>query len=406
MIKYVCPSCHQKLGVPDNYAGHRVRCNKCSVPSIVPKPVTEVVITPAVAPAAQPQSVAAARSSSVQPQVEQLETLDIVSDADIPAETDPNAEILRQARSEKAAREFKASPKKSKTKSNGTSARPGKSDSGGFSLTDIVPDILHLPLSIVLACLFAGVLIVVWCAATRAVEKSLFIFEMFIPLAAAAGIRLLAVNRTFVHGLLALVIGLAAIAIGRSVMTRQVIIPYLHKQAQQEVLVDLKAIQSDPKYQPGEGESVSFIAKDGDFMQCVALIAAVDQADADPKLARKLAVQTLRASNKTSFIEYIANTSSSSAGYSRPEPTDAEMDVLSKAYSVSAQWEEDIDLRDAARKYYPALNAVFIQADIQRKMEAPDGGFRFALLSSLGLLEVFWIFIGLSGAYSMSVFES
>lgn len=402
MIKYVCPSCHQKLGVPDNYAGHRVRCNKCSVPSIVPKPVAEVVITPAAAPAAQPQSVAAAP----QPQVEPLETLDIVSDADIPAQTDPNAEILRQARSEKAAREFKASPKKSKTKSNGTSARPGKSDSGGFSLTDIVPDILHLPLSIVLACLFAGVLIVVWCAATRAVEKSLFIFEMFIPLAAAAGIRLLAVNRTFVHGLLALVIGLAAIAIGRSMMTRQVIIPYLHKQAQQEVLVDLKAIQSDPKYQPGEGESVSFIAKDGDFMQCVALIAAVDQADADPKLARKLAVQTLRASNKTSFIEYIANTSSSSAGYSRPEPTDAEMDVLSKAYSVSAQWEEDIDLRDAARKYYPALNAVFIQADIQRKMEAPDGGFRFALLSSLGLLEVFWIFIGLSGAYSMSVFES
>ena len=86
--------------------------------------------------------------------------------------------------------------------------------------------------------------------------------------------------------------------------------------------------------------------------------------------------------------------------------TDAEMDVLSKADSVSAPWEEDIDLRDAARKYYPALNAVFVQANIQRKLEAPDGGFRFALLSSLGLLEVFWIFIGLSGAYSMSVFES
>ncbi|MEN6307598.1 MAG: hypothetical protein ABFD91_07575 [Anaerohalosphaeraceae bacterium] len=44
MIKYVCPSCHQKLGVPDNYAGHRVRCNKCNEPSVVPKPATEVAI--------------------------------------------------------------------------------------------------------------------------------------------------------------------------------------------------------------------------------------------------------------------------------------------------------------------------------------------------------------------------
>ncbi len=406
MIKYICPACHQKLGVPDNYAGRRVRCNKCSAPSIVPKPITEVVITPAAAPAAQPHPAPAAKPSAMPPQVELLETLDIVSDADIPAETDPNAEILRQARLEKASREFKAAPKKSKTKSSDTSARPGESDSGGFSLTDIVPDVLHLPLSIVLACLFAGVLIVVWCAVTRATEKSLFIFEMFIPLAAAAGIRLLAVNRTFVHGLLALVIGLAAIAIGRSMMTKQVVIPYLHKQANQEVLVDLKATQSDPKYQPREGESVSFIAKDGDFMQCVALIAAVDQTDADPKIARKLAVQTLRASNKTNLIEYLANASSSTAGRSRPEPTDAEMDVLSKADSVSAPWEEDIDLRDAARKYYPALAAIFYQADTQRKLEAPDGGFRFALLNSLGLLEVFWIFIGLSGAYSMSVFES
>jgi len=109
-------------------------------------------------------------------------------------------------------------------------------------------------------------------------------------------------------------------------------------------------------------------------------IAAVDQADADPKIARKLAVQTLRASNKTNLLEYLANASSSTAGYPLPQPTDAEMDVLSKADSVSAQWQEEIDLRNAARKYYPALSAVFIQADIQRKMEAPDGGFRFALI--------------------------
>jgi hypothetical protein len=37
MIKFHCPNCKQKLGVPDTYAGHRIRCNACSKTSIVPK---------------------------------------------------------------------------------------------------------------------------------------------------------------------------------------------------------------------------------------------------------------------------------------------------------------------------------------------------------------------------------
>jgi DNA-directed RNA polymerase subunit RPC12/RpoP len=37
MIKFNCSSCQKKLGVPDEYAGRRVRCPKCEEPSIVPK---------------------------------------------------------------------------------------------------------------------------------------------------------------------------------------------------------------------------------------------------------------------------------------------------------------------------------------------------------------------------------
>jgi hypothetical protein len=47
MIKFHCPSCSQKLGVPDDYAGKRIRCSKCSQPAFVPHP--EIVITPAAA---------------------------------------------------------------------------------------------------------------------------------------------------------------------------------------------------------------------------------------------------------------------------------------------------------------------------------------------------------------------
>jgi hypothetical protein len=36
LIKYHCQRCGQKLGVPDEYAGRRVRCTKCNEPSVAP----------------------------------------------------------------------------------------------------------------------------------------------------------------------------------------------------------------------------------------------------------------------------------------------------------------------------------------------------------------------------------
>ena len=39
MIKFRWGHCQQKLGVPNEYAGRRVRCNKCNQSSVVPKPV-------------------------------------------------------------------------------------------------------------------------------------------------------------------------------------------------------------------------------------------------------------------------------------------------------------------------------------------------------------------------------
>ena len=48
MIKFHCPNCKQKLGVPDEYASRRVRCSKCSQPATVPltqpKPVPQPVV--------------------------------------------------------------------------------------------------------------------------------------------------------------------------------------------------------------------------------------------------------------------------------------------------------------------------------------------------------------------------
>lgn len=51
MIKFRCPSCNQKLGVPDEYAGKRVRCTRCKEATQVPQPELPVLEEIAVAPA-------------------------------------------------------------------------------------------------------------------------------------------------------------------------------------------------------------------------------------------------------------------------------------------------------------------------------------------------------------------
>src|SRR5690348_14084821 len=58
MVKFRCGHCKQKMGVPDEYAGRRVRCPRCKNPQTVPRPqeIAEVqsVSSQATAPAAQP----------------------------------------------------------------------------------------------------------------------------------------------------------------------------------------------------------------------------------------------------------------------------------------------------------------------------------------------------------------
>jgi DNA-directed RNA polymerase subunit RPC12/RpoP len=42
MIKFHCSNCKKKFGVPDDYAGRRIRCNTCNQTTIVPKPAPAV----------------------------------------------------------------------------------------------------------------------------------------------------------------------------------------------------------------------------------------------------------------------------------------------------------------------------------------------------------------------------
>ena len=42
MIKFRCPICRQKLGVPDEYEGRRIHCSRCAQPSMVPRKIVPI----------------------------------------------------------------------------------------------------------------------------------------------------------------------------------------------------------------------------------------------------------------------------------------------------------------------------------------------------------------------------
>jgi DNA-directed RNA polymerase subunit RPC12/RpoP len=115
MIKFRCPNCQTKLGVPDEYAGHRIRCNKCSQPTVVPKP-QPVQIEPPHSPGPQ-----------------ESELLDLLNDQMAKIQEDPNAALLRQARQDKLAKEkIKLSPHNAAKDSPNPTMHPGESNLSSF----------------------------------------------------------------------------------------------------------------------------------------------------------------------------------------------------------------------------------------------------------------------------------
>lgn len=418
MIKFRCPHCNQKMGVPDDYANRRIRCSKCSEPSRVP-----AAQAPADAAAtAKPQPAPASRSQQrmsteeffaqtqrdsvnieLQTRIGPTEPADEVMDIDA-LETDDDAsrrQALQQARElQRQKRQTIASAGTSKKRNRKPKT---ESDGGGFqlsALTDLVPDVLRLPLGVAAAAVAVGAMIGIWVFASRATANALGFAALFVPLAGAAGIRLFAVERTFLWALLATAIGGLGIAAGKAAIAKHVVIPYCHEQVNKEVLVDLKSLLADEKYQLPSGQSAKFVAQDGDFMLCVSLISLVDDGLADPVAARKWALHFLLASNKTNIYAHLMSVLGSGPDAPPRPPMEGEDEAMFElAGNRLGEWAvEELELRKA-RQYFPALNCISAQANLYRLLEKPDTAFKFALFDTLGLFDALWILLGMGLAY-------
>jgi DNA-directed RNA polymerase subunit RPC12/RpoP len=113
MIKFRCSNCNKKFGVPDDYAGRRIRCNTCDQHTFVPKSAAQVTILPSIPDrvAAEPSEVGGGVPASGGPmelsqkpqdaQIElqppfQFEEFKLSPEEDLPP-MDPNLEAIRQA---------------------------------------------------------------------------------------------------------------------------------------------------------------------------------------------------------------------------------------------------------------------------------------------------------------------
>lgn len=413
MIKFRCGHCRQKLGVPDEYAGRRVRCNKCSQPCTVPRPKADAEA------AAARQTAAKIGAEPVTPSMEldlkppQDEPEDIDEEMDFFAgldefqdvAEDPNLKAIQMAAQDRAAGRADAGPSRRKSARDPKSKDPGKGKTERTPLSEIVPDMLRLPLSLGLCVAATGAMILLWIVCGRAAGSALGFFALLVPLTGAAALRLFMVERTFLLAVLGTVVGGFGIGVGKLAIAKHVVIPYYQQQANAECLVDLDALLADEKLQIKQSRSAKRYATDGAFLLCTALISLVDDDLADPIQVRSWALHILRVTNKTDILALVSNAGSSSSGSQMPE-LDAEGEaVFAKAWGRMFEWEENKTALQNTRKYFPALMRLANQCKMQRILKKEKEVIQLAFIDTIGLFDSLWILMGLGFTYFTLAFD-
>ncbi len=202
MIKFRCPHCDQKLGVPDEYAGRRVRCSRCEEPSKVPQPEMPVLEEVAVAPEVEAVEEAGGGISA-----DDMFSNDMWDDLGASVEADPEEEARQEAIV--AARSPR---KKIKTVGVGPSSKGSSEPSAAM---EFAKGAGRVPLAIGAAIVFPLVGGIIWGLIARATG---FIFCWgAVPIAclAALGLTMFIKSRNVGIGLLAVLFGFVGIIEGK-----------------------------------------------------------------------------------------------------------------------------------------------------------------------------------------------
>lgn len=348
MIKFHCPHCEQKLGVPDEYAGKRVRCSKCKQAAVVPQPELEF--------------------ESVHAEVEPEYALE---------EQPPQEDYAQDEMA--ALRGIKAPP---------PNIPKSKKDRSAAGVGDLAKGMGRIPLSIGISVLLMAVCIIVWVGVAKMTGLILGFLVLAVPLSGAWGLVCLTDRRSVGLGLLAILVGFIGMISGKVVMAKWVVYPMIQEELEnddsevsrgfREGFGDLAdAVQLDP-------EDVQYYIEDEeDTMVYIAAIDFVHEGRWDMQTVKDMYMLDDMISDEEVPIHI--------------------QDGFMDSYDRLDSWSENQKV-SRLKEYYNEYNQMISECFSEALMDSDFGKGIMgigAFFGSCVLLDLIWFPMGLVGAYKI-----
>lgn len=217
MIKFRCGHCNQKLGVPDDWAGKRIRCNRCKESCEVPHPQIELQSVSQSAPASPATNLSMPEG--------ELDGGGLSSD------------LLSLDAGTTLPREERHAPIRPKAKVPVPEYRISRDDEeqGPSRTMAMAKGLGKIPVSIGLAFACAIGVAAVWGGVAVATGFSFNYFAIGVACAAAWGLVVLQEDRNIGLGLLGAFIGLVGIFCGKYFVAKWAVMPHLQKFVNEQV---------------------------------------------------------------------------------------------------------------------------------------------------------------------------
>jgi len=300
MIKFRCPHCNQKMGVPDEYATRRVRCRKCNQPSRVPQaqsaskavPISlEVVEEP-------PHQIQTAPQQTVESSPQQSDSFEsdqvsgFAPDLDIGlVESSPDREVIAVA---KAARD------KQRYVHRRSSVRTSRSTEGGLRLSGLAVGAGKVPLSIAAALAFGIGVCIIWIIIAKFTGFNFSYFAVGVAAASAYGLVVFTENRNVGLGIAAIFIGLFCILIGKFMVAKWAIMASdEYQEIQTEMAEGIKEGMGSVPFSQMSKEEQSWLIEDPMIIYNMGVMELWEQRQFDKITSQKL----IMSSFVTTFAE-------------------------------------------------------------------------------------------------------
>jgi hypothetical protein len=349
MIKFRCGHCDQKLGVPDEWAGKRIRCNRCKESCLVPHPQIELQTVSHSAPASP------------------------ATDLSIPEDGDGGggmtSDLLNLDAGTALPREERHAPIVPKTKvpiPEYRISREGEPAGPGLA---VVKGVGKIPLALACSAGCALIAAAIWAGISTASGYSFFILQIGIGWAAGFGIGLVLTDRNVLMGIAAAVIALGGMMTGKLFVANWLILPELNKLAG-----DQQAFAREMQKEMNEGS----VAK------------ALDD---NPELIVMVALQELVKTGKVPPATFDAMIQD----YLNPTGEDTAIDteeIGTQIQGLVESWDKETAL-SKTKEHLPELTRImFLKAK-------PKIGFGDAITTTFAYWDLFCIPMGLLWAFRL-----